>query len=324
MPVVSTTFASVSTFLKYIGKEELGILVIDEAGQAAPQSALGALWRTSKAIVIGDPMQIEPIVTVPDVFYEKFAEELNIHKAYISKTISVQNLADRANRYGEYLTCEDDENDNMHEDMWIGCPLLVHRRCIDPMFSISNKIAYNNRMINETKEPDKNIQLIFDKSEWLDIGGEENGNRDHYVKKQGEVVVQIVLEAMGADGKFPNLFIISPFKSVIYNVKKTLRESIKKHYKQYNDNDINEWLKRSCGTIHTFQGKEENEAIIILGCDEKSEAAAQWAGSRPNILNVAVTRAKYRAVFIGDHELWRKVPHFEQAYEILSKYTKEH
>lgn len=96
VPVVSTTFASVSTFLKYIGKEELGILVIDEAGQATPQSALGAIWRTSKAIVIGDPMQIEPIVTVPDVFYEKFAEklakELNILIFLLLFNIKLRNL----------------------------------------------------------------------------------------------------------------------------------------------------------------------------------------------------------------------------------------
>ncbi len=51
VPVVSTTFASVSTFLKYIDKNELGTLIIDEAGQATPYSALGALWRTGKAII---------------------------------------------------------------------------------------------------------------------------------------------------------------------------------------------------------------------------------------------------------------------------------
>lgn len=316
VPVISTTFASVSTLLKYIGKEELGTLIIDEAGQATPQSALGAMWRTCKSIVIGDPMQIEPIVTVPDIFYEKFAAELNIDKAYISKTVSVQNFADKANRYGGYLVCGDN-------NVWAGCPLLVHRRCIDPMFSISNEIAYNGRMLKETKEPDKNIQLIFNKSEWLNIGGRENGNKDHYVKEQGEMVAQIVLDAMKLDGKLPNLFIISPFKSVIYNMKKTLRESIKENYKQYNDDDINQWLERSCGTIHTFQGREENEAIIILGCDGRSEAAARWAGSKPNILNVAVTRAKYRVVFIGNHELWEKIPYFGKAYKILSEYTKE-
>ena len=41
----------------------LGTLVIDEAGQASPQMALGAMFRCRKCIVVGDPKQIEPVVT---------------------------------------------------------------------------------------------------------------------------------------------------------------------------------------------------------------------------------------------------------------------
>ena len=46
---------------------------------------------------------------------------------------------------------------------------------------------------------------------------------------------------------------------------------------------------------------------------------AQWAGKKPNILNVAVTRAKYRVAIIGDSDLWSKVDSFELAYKILCK-----
>lgn len=59
VPVISTTFASVQSFLEGVQLGELGILVVDQSGQATPQSALGALWRTRKAIIVGDPLQVE-------------------------------------------------------------------------------------------------------------------------------------------------------------------------------------------------------------------------------------------------------------------------
>ena len=45
---------------------------------------------------------------------------------YKDKKISVQAFADYINPYGTYLG-KDEEKE------WVGCPLVVHRRCIDPM-----------------------------------------------------------------------------------------------------------------------------------------------------------------------------------------------
>jgi hypothetical protein len=63
-PVISTTFASAQTFLRDIKRPgTLGTLIVDEAGQAQPQMAVGALMRCRRAIIVGDPKQIEPVVT---------------------------------------------------------------------------------------------------------------------------------------------------------------------------------------------------------------------------------------------------------------------
>ncbi len=62
-PVVSTTFASFDLLSGGIPKDFIDYLFIDEAGQAIPQAAVGALYRSKKVVAVGDPIQIEPVVT---------------------------------------------------------------------------------------------------------------------------------------------------------------------------------------------------------------------------------------------------------------------
>ena len=338
VPVLSTTFASVSRCLEHVGKDALGTLIIDEAGQATPYSALGALWRTSKAIIVGDPMQVEPIMSVPQFLCEQFIEEFKIDESYRGAGLSVQQLADKVNVYGGYRFSTQVQNNFMALDGvknkrdWVGCPLLVHRRCVDPMFSIANSIAYNDKMINKSLDDD-NVFLSIEKSLWVDVKGEENGEKDHFVKNQGDIVVEMVCRAFEIQYQrtfddqniVPSLYVISPFKSVISGIKDLLKGPLRKLVDQNcladarkSEEIVNDWLNSSCGTVHTFQGKEANEVILVLGCDENSgQLAADWAGQKPNILNVALTRAKYRIAIIGDSDLWKNVSNFSNAYKVL-------
>lgn len=65
VPVISSTFAAVERFLINCKSESsLGTIIIDEAGQASPHMLVGTLFRAQKAVVVGDPKQIEPVQTV--------------------------------------------------------------------------------------------------------------------------------------------------------------------------------------------------------------------------------------------------------------------
>lgn len=81
---------------------KIGLLIVDEAGQAQPQMAIGALYRSRKAIIVGDPKQVEPVVT-DDLSLLKHAYNNMLIKPYQSKTISVQSFADKLNLFGTYL-----------------------------------------------------------------------------------------------------------------------------------------------------------------------------------------------------------------------------
>ena len=278
VPVISSTFASIQKTLKYIKEpNKIGTLIIDESGQATPQQALGAIYRSQKFVIVGDPMQVEPVVTTSPEVYEDFLKDnfsLFIEKYASSiKSESVQTYADRLNPYGSYIKSQTDA-----PPVWVGCPLIVHRRCINPMFDISNELSYGGTMINCAGA--KNKDFLLQESCWIDIAGKEVGNKNHFVKEQYEAVMNLLESKKKTSDS--TVFIITPFVSVKLGFKNVKEIQV--------------------GTVHTFQGKEANEVFLVLGCDNHSTGAVEWVNA--NIINVAVTRAQYRLYVLGDWNLW--------------------
>ncbi len=68
---------------------------------------------------------------------------------------------------------------------------------------------------------------------------------------------------------------------------------------------LDEWCRDRVGTIHTFQGREADTVILLLGAPKASQQRArQWAASPPNIINVAVSRAKQNLYVVGSAAAW--------------------
>ena len=316
VPVLSSTFASMGTFLRDIKKpQSLGTLVVDEAGQAQPQMAVGALFRCRKAVIVGDPKQVEPVVTDDLNLLKKTFDDEEL-RPYRSKMLSVQNFADKMNGFGTYL-----DNGSDYPD-WVGCPLLVHRRCISPMYDISNEISYNGIMKQQTRQPGwaKSESFVYDRSQWINVDGKEAGRKDHFVEAQGEKVCEI-LEKAFAKAAAPDLFIISPFTSVVRGIKRYISDYKNLHPGSRLSGCKDEWMKKHIGTVHTFQGKEAAEVIFLLGCDKSREAAGAVRWVNANIVNVAATRAKYRLYVIGDEAVWRNSEVVTRAQNIINAFA---
>ena len=241
---------------------------------------------------------------------------------YTSPSLSIQTLADYANLY--YGKIGETE---------VGCPLVVHRRCLSPMFDISNRISYDNRMINKCMPDKVKVDYVLEKNEFIDVKGQEKGNGDHYVKEQGEEVIEIIknyIKNNFEDNKikffenYKNLYVISPFTTVVNRIRNDINKAFKEECQSEDDKDkLKKWCENCLGTVHKFQGKEASSVILLLGCDKDSKSSAEWAAQAANILNVAATRAKKRFAIIGDLELWGKLNFFKDAKEVLDKFNKE-
>lgn len=304
IPVISSTFASIQTMFKDLGKEDIPWLFIDEAGQAIPQAAAGSIWRSKRVGVVGDPFQIEPVVTIPNSITDNISNYFDLGKENISSELSVQSMADRINPLGSYLTINSKEE-------WIGIPLRVHRRCISPMFEISNNIAYDNTMYCSTANP-KSIKVNF-KTSFIHCKGIVEGR--HFVQEQAEKIKNILIDEINFSKQLPDVFVITPFSQISYSLNSFLFKHLineVKRYKEIDSKEMGEWLKSHIGTVHTFQGKQAEGVILCLGLDETTKGAANWASQKPNLLNVAITRAKYRFIAIGDKEIWLKQAYFNQ------------
>jgi len=291
IPVVSTTFASTSRLFAHLGREALGWLFVDEAGQATPQAAIGAIWRARRVLAVGDPLQLEPVFPVMFTTQQALRRHFDVAETWLPARTSVQALADRVTPVGTWLPGPDSE------PVWVGAPLRVHRRCDEPMFGVVNRIAYDGMMIHAT--PTRSDALTVPASTWIDVIA--TAADGHWLPDEGQAARDLVdyLLTQGITGA--DILAISPFRRASDGLRRVLRG---------HDGLL-------AGTVHVAQGKERDVVVLVLGGNPAKPGARAWAARRPNLINVAVSRAKQRLYVIGNHAAWSTQPHFDQLARTL-------
>ncbi len=295
VPAVSTTFASVRTMFGDLPPESIGWLLVDEAGQAVPQAAVGAIMRAKRTIVVGDPLQIPPVVSLPEKLTSEICKFFDIDQAeWSAPAASTQTLADQASRFKSTFITDIGDRE-------VGLPLLVHRRCQNPMFDVSNTIAYAGQMVHAVgpQRPGP-IGRALGRSRWIDVNGSAETK---WCPAEGDAVVGMLTALAAAGVRDPDIFVITPFKVV----EQEMRRRLDRETELLRSLGVkpDEWARDRVGTIHTFQGREADTVILLLGAPKASQhRARQWAASPPNIINVAVSRAKQNLYVVGSAMTW--------------------
>jgi len=309
VPVLSSTFSSFKRCFETVPAGGLDWLVVDEAGQAVPQHAVGALMRSRRVLIVGDPLQIEPVITLDRSVDERLLRRWGAPPEYLSTGTSLQVIADALNPAGTWITSEG-------RRAWIGSPLVVHRRCVEPMFSISNDLAYADAMVLGEGKLEEEAALavaspLLGPSCWIHLPTESTGE-GHHMATHAAMAADIIRAFVTADlaprrdiPGMPDVHVISPFRSA----RRGLEELLEQQFPGWGVRRkaaFERWLAKSVGTVHTFQGKEAEAVVLLLG--GRTQGAIDWAAATPNVLNVAVTRARRRLYVIGDRNAWAQAP----------------
>jgi superfamily I DNA and/or RNA helicase len=175
------------------------------------------------------------------------------------------------------------------------------------MFGISNRIAYDCQMVHAAgKGAQDRIGNVLGSSAWLNVDGDAASK---WCPAEGDVVIALLERLAAAGVTDPSLYIITPFRVVAQGLRDRLKERGDLLWR-LGVSDIDDWCRDRVGTIHTFQGKEADAVIAVLGAPNVSQQGARrWAAESPNILNVMVSRAKSRLYVVGSRGSWGNMGH---------------
>lgn len=139
---------------------------------------------------------------------------------------------------------------------------------------------------------------------------------DKWCADEAAVLIDM-LHTLKSSGVDADLYVVTPFVIVQDNLRQDILRS--RVLDGWVDNP-NAWVWEHVGTVHTVQGREAGIVFFVLGAQMSSQNGARaWAGGRPNLVNVAVTRAKASLYVIGNRQLWKSAG----VFAVLDRYLPD-
>ncbi len=277
------------------------LLFIDEAGMALPHLVYPAIFWSEKAICVGDPMQLQPVVCLDENTKDAY------HTKFYPRDYASANRFSPAliSAYHRAARCEtgNPEPTNIGQ----ACFLDYHRRCQPPIAKLFCKVVgYKDLFIatpsltGKDKERLDNIggkHLIF-----YDIHGiKGNQKNTNYAEALAIKAICNKLQKAGYDIA-SDVGIITPYVNQEWLIRKVLGDLIPESH---------------IGTVHKFQGSEYPVIIMSTVVFEKNDSVSFIDGS-PNLLNVAISRAKQLFILVGSaSKLKTQTRYFAKALDYI-------
>ena len=257
------------------------LVIVDEASQCSLANVLPLAYRAKRLVVVGDPGQLNPIVSLSDGLLQEIAKQTEFDN---------DDLRERGihQKYGSaYSAFEFAARPQT--------PVLLneHYRCHPHIARWFNRTFYKGELtvltdVSDTSQRDRAIC-------WVDVDGAAtrpaagswlNRAEAEQTVRQLRAIIESGYETVG---------VVTPFTAQAQLIERIAKRQI--------DPDRLKEIDFESGTAHRFQGGER-EAILFSSVlsPNMAPSGARWIERERSLLNVAVSRAR-RALIVLGHPL---------------------
>jgi len=285
----------------------IDLLVVDEAGQVSPDIGAPMFALARRAMVVGDTFQIEPVWNSGEATDRANAVEFGLAPAfhdpayerleqagYTSASGSLMRVANRSCTVQQY------------EDIR-GLMLTEHRRCVPELIDYCNRLIYGGRL-EPKRAPLPPAERILPPFELIHVGGRDvrrGGSRQNeleaaavvdWLKAHREAIERHYLDDAGKPTPLWQLVgIVTPFAAQAGAIERRLRREMPELLRKDS--------RLTVGTVHALQGAERAIVLFSPTYGESFNGGA-FFDQTPNMLNVAVSRARDSFIVIGNRKVF--------------------
>lgn len=272
-------------------------LVIDEAGQCHPAYAFSGLLRARNALVIGDVHQLEPVIDLEPDDDERVLQASRVslpdallapYRIHSQARCSVQRLADRAVVQRAALT--------------------DHFRCQPEIIAISDALCgYGLRVHTPPAGPAVPLPFLPHPVSLVDIdGAQEQLGGSWFNPAELSATLELTRALLQAGIAPGDIAVITPYRGQLEQLRRQFAAHAIPVDASVELHDLEDPGGRGSagvglGTVHRFQGGERS--IVLFSSVVTQRASLPFLDRHPNLLNVAVSRARHRLVALGRRDV---------------------
>lgn len=273
----------------------IDLLIVEEAGQVSPEIAGPSFSLAKRAVIVGDALQIEPVWSVKNVIDNANARSEGLDPDVLHKTGraassgSVIKMAQTATAFSQDFSAS--LGAEKASKLGRGLYLVEHRRCITPIIRYCNHLCYEEILVPKNNgSPRASLPPMFG----VHVQGTalKSATGSRYNVCEAKAIARwlaanrTMLEDIHARQLQAIVGIVTPFKAQISVINKELRDQ--------------RIPGLTVGTVHALQGAERSIVLFSPVCTQADAQSRLFFNTSPNMLNVAVSRAKENFIIMGD------------------------